>query len=102
MDPGFTVKCFTKYTGRAKYYSSTKIVIYSYSPNRADRSEKRRKELEHICNFNEERTEKDEKALILAKNTTRDAYEKYEESARRLNNKEKVAENLSLQVLIIV
>ena len=47
-----------------------KIVILSYSRNRADRSEKRRKELEHICNFNEEKTEKDEKSLVLAKNTT--------------------------------
>ena len=77
-------------------------MIFSYSPNRADRSEKRRKELEHICNFNEERTEKDEKALVLAKNTTRDAYEKYEESARRLNNKEKVTDTLLLHVLLIV
>ena len=66
-------------------------------PNRVDRSEKKRKELEHICNFNEDRIEKDEKELTQAKKTTRDAYEKYEETSRRLNVKEKVKiyDNLS-------
>ena len=59
---------------------------------RVDRSEKKRKELEHICNFNEDRIEKDEKELALAKKTTRDAFEKYEETTRRLNTKEKVCE----------
>ena len=58
---------------------------------RTERSEKKRKELEHICNFNEDRIEKDEKELALAKKTTRDAFEKYEETTRRLNAKEKVA-----------
>ena len=57
---------------------------------RTERSEKKRKELEHICNFNEDRIEKDEKELALAKKTTRDAFEKYEETTRRLNAKEKV------------
>ena len=46
--------------------------------------------MEHNCNFNEDRIEKDEKELVTAKKTTRDAYEKYEETTRRLNNKEKV------------
>ena len=57
---------------------------------RADVSEKRRKELEHICNFNEDKIEKNEREVIAAKKTTRDAYEKYEETTRRLLNKEKV------------
>ena len=57
---------------------------------RVDKSEKKRKELEHICNFNEEKIEKDEKELSNAKKTTRDAYEKYEETTRRLHSKEKV------------
>ena len=57
---------------------------------RVDKSEKKRKELEHICNFNEERIEKDEKEISNAKKTTRDAFEKYEETTRRLNSKEKV------------
>ena len=61
--------------------------------HRVDRSEKKRKELEHICNFNEDRIEKDEKELVSAKKTTRDAYEKYEETTRRLNIKEKVTEH---------
>ena len=57
---------------------------------RVDKSEKKRKELEHICNFNEEKIEKDERELSNAKKTTRDAYEKYEETTRRLHSKEKV------------
>ena len=57
---------------------------------RVDKSEKKRKEFEHICNFNEEKIEKDEKELSNAKKTTRDAYEKYEETTRRLHSKEKV------------
>lgn len=65
---------------------------------RVDRSEKKRKELEHICNFNEERIEKDEKELIQAKKTTRDAYEKYEETTRRLNVKEKALGTASKRV----
>jgi hypothetical protein len=65
------------------------LVILLY---RTDRSEKKRKELEHICNYNEVRIEKDETDVVKAKTTTRDAYEKYEETTRRLNIKEKVAE----------
>merc|ERR1712126_179054 len=63
--------------------------------NRVDKSEKKRKELEHIYNFNEEKIEKDEKELSNAKKTTRDAYEKYEETTRRLHSKKKNYEIIS-------
>ena len=88
------------------------VVIFSYSNRanwkhlkqchknfRTERSEKKRKELEHICNFNEDRIEKDEKELALAKKTTRDAFEKYEETTRRLNAKEKVIHFSKYQIV---
>ena len=40
---------------------------------RADKSEKTRKEVEHRCNFNEERLEKLQTDIITAKKTTRQA-----------------------------
>ena len=77
------------------HYKTGRQFIFKNIPllfvfDRVDKSEKKRKELEHICNFNEERIEKDEKELSNAKKTTRDAFEKYEETTRRLNSKEKV------------
>jgi len=75
-------------------YQKNSTVMQDTS-TRVDKSEKKRKELEHICNFNEERIEKDEKELSNAKKTTRDAFEKYEETTRRLNSKEKTYEIVS-------
>jgi len=74
---------------------SKKSITTQDTGNIVDRSEKKRKELEHICNFNEDRIEKDEKELTLAKKTTRDAFEKYEETTRRLNTKEKASDLMS-------
>lgn len=56
---------------------------------RSDASEKSRKELENRCNFLEERIDVVERDVMTAKKTTLDACEKYEETAEKVNRKEK-------------